>query len=451
MRLSQKKANKKDWLAFLILSGLFLKLFYPMFKKKKIKKIRNNLQDFVKQEKREVNELTRGQESLGQFCKDVSCIFKDFFIPHTGNEHRPKILRTKSLAIIAVTLALLKIAVTGYLFLIYPNPASMAELMNQRVLELTNQARIDNQVETLKIDPSLNQAALAKANDMLKQNYFAHIAPNGKKPWDWINRDDYAYLYVGENLGMNFSSAESVHNALMLSPSHKRNILNNNYQDIGIAILSGMLEGQQTNLLVELFASKKSVGLAQATKPKTTTVVSPASQPTIQPPVPSTLPPLVQATETLSVISPPEQASSSKVLSSQTPNQEMTPSPDLTVAPTSTTMVSTNPPGNQLNHPANYSPNQEIDHHLPPNVSYFAAIKNSSLSLADKFINLSNYIFYGVLILMIIALLINIFVKISIQHKSIIIQTLVLIIIIISLIYFHFHLLEILKDQIAVI
>ena len=72
----------------------------------------------------------------------------------------------------------------------------------------------------------MSASALAKAEDMAINNYFAHYSPNGKKPWDWINRDNYAYLFVGENLAINFTSAEAVHEALMNSPTHRQNILN---------------------------------------------------------------------------------------------------------------------------------------------------------------------------------------------------------------------------------
>ncbi len=431
MKLNTKNGkNKKNWLVFLILSGLFLDVLYKMFKKKKIKKIENNFKDFFKREKGEISQLAHGKESFKKYCADSCSIFKDYFIPHLGNDFKPKILRTKSLTFIAVALAILKLSVTGYLFFIYPDRAFMAELMNNRILELTNQVREENSLSPLIIDPILNQAAQAKAGDMLSRNYFAHISPDGKKPWDWINRGEYSYLYVGENLGMNFSSAESVHNALMLSPSHKRNILNNIYRDIGIAVLSGAIDGQETNLLVELFGSKKSTPSFIAVKPKETVTVTP---PVKQPEVNGT------TTEVLASEIKPEN------------NLPVTPAPEIATTTLVANVQQETPIETGAVKAIETSPNQEIEHNLPPTVTYVSSLKVKPAGLADKFINLENYINYGALTLIIIALLVNIFVKIRIQHKPVIIQALLVIIFITGLIFLHLHILEIINDQIAII
>ena len=276
--------------------------------------------------------------------------------------------------------------------------------------------------------------SLAKANDMLNRNYFAHISPDGKKPWDWINHDEYVYLYVAENLGMNFSTAESVHHALMLSPSHKRNILNNNYRDIGIAVLSGKIDGQETNLLVELFGSKKTTPTLIAAKPAAAVAAAQkVKQPEIKPEVSGAI------TEILASEIKPEN------------NQ-----PQITASETAaTTLVAKAQPLTPIEASAvktlEASPNQEIEHNLPPVVTYVNNAKVKPMALADRFIGLENYINYGALILMIIALLINIFVKIRIQHQSVISQTLLVIIFISGLIFLHLHILEMIKDQIAII
>ncbi len=434
---AKKRQNKKNWPAFLLFGGLFLDAFYHMSKKKKAKKIQNNFKDFLKHEEKEVNELAHGQESFKQYCSDSCAIFKDYFIPRLGNDFKPKILRIKSLTIIAVALAILKLSVTGYLFFIYPDRAFMAEQMNSRILELTNQSRLDLNLPSLTVDPVLSQAALAKANDMLSQNYFAHISPSGKKPWDWISRNDYPYLYVGENLGMNFSTAESVHNALMLSPSHKRNILNDNYHDIGIAVLSGTIDGQPTNLLVELFGSKKATPTLIAVKPAVTAPsVAKEEKPEVKTEVIST---------TTNVLSSETKSDKNTAVTVPSKTSEIKPMEPMAKAPTETT-AQTN-----LAESAEVSPNQEIEHNLPPAVTYVSNAKVRPTSLADKFIGWENYINYAVLIIMVIALLVNIFVKIRIQHKPVIIQTLLVIIFITGLIFLHLHILEIIKDQIAII
>jgi len=92
---------------------------------------------------------------------------------------------------------------------------------------------------------------------MIANNYFSHTSVDGRRPWDFVDRSAYPYLLIGENLAMNFVAASDSHAALMASPSHKKNILNPEYTDIGIYVTSGEINGQDTNVLVEIFAYKK--------------------------------------------------------------------------------------------------------------------------------------------------------------------------------------------------
>jgi hypothetical protein len=55
---------------------------------------------------------------------------------------------------------------------------------------------------------------------------------------------------------MGFSEASEQQSAWMNSPEHRKNILNANYQEIGVAVKNGMLEGQLTTLTVQEFGSR---------------------------------------------------------------------------------------------------------------------------------------------------------------------------------------------------
>ena len=105
----------------------------------------------------------------------------------------------------------------------------------------------------LKHSHTLDLAAQKKAEDMLKKNYFAHTSPDGIKPWHWFKEVKYNYTFAGENLAMNFVEAEDAMQAWMNSLTHRDNIVNKNYEDIGIAVAVGQLEGHQTTLVVQLF------------------------------------------------------------------------------------------------------------------------------------------------------------------------------------------------------
>jgi len=116
--------------------------------------------------------------------------------------------------------------------------AYAAPVTSGTLIELTNQARVEEGLEALVVSPLLTQSAQAKSNDMLEKNYFAHTSPEGLSPWYWFGQVGYDYIYAGENLAKNYATAEAMFEAWMNSPTHRANILSANYQEIGIAVAS---------------------------------------------------------------------------------------------------------------------------------------------------------------------------------------------------------------------
>jgi hypothetical protein len=240
---------------------LFKAVRFVFFAKKSKKEASIDFKRFWDEEKREFHKFAAGGESAGSYKQKSLKILKNYLIPHHGNSHKPHLLHGKSLAVIAVIAILVKGGLLGYLFYSYSDQAQMSPLMEKEILELINKERVALDLPTLAANPYLSKSALAKANDMINNDYFAHYGPDGTKPWDWIDRGEYKYLFVGENLAMNFVTAESAHNALMASPTHKKNILNEKYREAGIAVISGMLSGRQTNILVQFFAVEQGQSL----------------------------------------------------------------------------------------------------------------------------------------------------------------------------------------------
>lgn len=113
----------------------------------------------------------------------------------------------------------------------------------------------------------MSQAAAAKAKHMFLNNYWAHTAPDGTTPWDFINGAGYVYSVAGENLAKNFSNSQGVVGAWMNSSSHRENILRSQYADIGFAVVNGVLNGEETTLVVQMFG--KNVGTTIAQKEET--------------------------------------------------------------------------------------------------------------------------------------------------------------------------------------
>lgn len=118
----------------------------------------------------------------------------------------------------------------------------------------------------LVLNDQLSQAAFLKAEDMLQKEYWAHNAPEGTTPWVFIKKAGYNYTYAGENLARGFTSSQDIVNAWMASPSHRENMMSGNYQDIGFAMVSGKLKGEDVVLVVEMFGSKGAPPLARETQ-----------------------------------------------------------------------------------------------------------------------------------------------------------------------------------------
>lgn len=123
------------------------------------------------------------------------------------------------------------------------------------VVTLTNSARSENGLGSLATNSKLASAAYAKAQDILEKDYFAHNSPDGKTPWDFINESGYTYSYAGENLAIGYTDASELFTAWMNSPTHRDNIVNKNFREIGIAVVSGDYQGAQTVVAVQEFGT----------------------------------------------------------------------------------------------------------------------------------------------------------------------------------------------------
>ena len=134
------------------------------------------------------------------------------------------------------------------------------------IVSSTNSARAQNGLGALSTNSALASAAYAKAQDILANDYFAHNSPDGKTPWDFINQSGYTYAYAGENLAIGYSDASELFSAWMASATHRDNILNPNFREIGVAVVSGEYQGAETIVTVQEFGA--TAESAAATSPE---------------------------------------------------------------------------------------------------------------------------------------------------------------------------------------
>lgn len=137
-----------------------------------------------------------------------------------------------------------------------PQTAYSSALNAENIIEQTNQQRSLLHLEPLSDNRLLAKAAYKKAQDIFDSQKFQHNI-NGKKFSGWIREAGYDYSYAGENLAIDFAAAESVIDAWKLSPLHYKNIINPHYAEIGVAVVEGRFEGQNTILVVQIFGSPR--------------------------------------------------------------------------------------------------------------------------------------------------------------------------------------------------
>jgi len=166
----------------------------------------------------------------------------------------------------AVVLLLLKLVIIPF-FLCFPKTIFFADLTKTNLIELANTTREYFGFQPLKENPVLNEAAYLKAKDMIEKGYFSHYSPEGITPWYWLEKSGYNYQSAGENLAIGFLDSEQVHQAWMDSLLHKKNILNPNYQEIGIAVLRDNFQGNETTLVVQFFGTQKATILEEKALP----------------------------------------------------------------------------------------------------------------------------------------------------------------------------------------
>ncbi|MDP2909992.1 MAG: CAP domain-containing protein [bacterium] len=129
-------------------------------------------------------------------------------------------------------------------------------LSSEEVIKFTNLERANYGLLPLSESIKLNQSAMAKAQDMLAKQYFEHESPAGERVSDLVKETGYKYIILGENLAMGgFENDQDLVQAWMNSPGHRENILNPNYEEIGVAAAKGQFEGRTIWMAVQHFGT----------------------------------------------------------------------------------------------------------------------------------------------------------------------------------------------------
>lgn len=211
-------------------------------------------------------------------------LFHHLFLPHHSNNQRARILHPTALSLVIAVFVLFQITISQF-SATFPGILGYAsQIPPAEIVRLSNEQRASRGLAQLQLDPKLSAAAAQKAADMFAKNYWAHVSPSGTQPWYFITEAGYSYRYAGENLARDFSDPNSVVTAWLNSATHRDNLLNAKYQDIGVAVIDGQLEGRETTLVVQMFGTKLS-GSPQVAESSTNVEAVAQVLPTAIPPI----------------------------------------------------------------------------------------------------------------------------------------------------------------------
>jgi uncharacterized protein YkwD len=123
--------------------------------------------------------------------------------------------------------------------------AGNLEAIDAATLCLVNQERARNNELPLQPNAQLEQAALGHSEEMVSEDYFAHIAPSGLTPVGRVQEAGYLpNQQVGYTLGENIawgtlglSTPAAIVAAWIASPEHLANILFSQYRDTAIGVV----------------------------------------------------------------------------------------------------------------------------------------------------------------------------------------------------------------------
>lgn len=183
--------------------------------------------------------------------------WQDFWLPNENNDYHPHSLKFRRMFFYAVSAVAMKIIVAIFVVLLPVTAWLTPDVLTQeskKIVTLTNDLRQSLNLKSLTESNILNQAAYNKAEDMLLQQYFAHIGPDGKRVSGWLKALGYDYHIAGENLAMGFASAEEVVEAWQNSPTHYANLVDPSFTEIGVSMVSGDYNGVDTSLVAQYFA-----------------------------------------------------------------------------------------------------------------------------------------------------------------------------------------------------
>jgi serralysin len=153
-------------------------------------------------------------------------------------------------------------------------------------LQLVNGARASAGVRPLAFDGELLDSSDAHSAWMDRTDTFSHAGVNGSSPGDRMAASGYGAQGWGENIayvsgGMTEATVRQLHANLMNSPGHYANIVNGSFEEIGIGLKQGTIDGYNVVFVTQNFGMPNAAERAEPDDAGTPTTPSTTVRQTI--------------------------------------------------------------------------------------------------------------------------------------------------------------------------
>ena len=109
----------------------------------------------------------------------------------------------------------------------------------------------------LRWSAQLAEASAAHSADMATLNYFSHTSADGRSMTDRVNATGYAWASLGENIAAGYTGIDSVVEGWMRSDGHCANIMNPDFDEMGLACVPGAAGSRYSHYWTQNLARKR--------------------------------------------------------------------------------------------------------------------------------------------------------------------------------------------------
>jgi hypothetical protein len=132
-----------------------------------------------------------------------------------------------------------------------------AQIDASEIISEINIRRADSSLPALVENAKLDQAAKSKVQELADLGFLKHSIPQSDGTWLVLDNAGYAYKMAGENLAVHIFDSQDLAAYWMTSPSHRKNILNPEFKDIGVAVIPGVYAGENSFYMAAYFGTPK--------------------------------------------------------------------------------------------------------------------------------------------------------------------------------------------------